>query len=127
MEKTKMNPNSDIVITTSDVFGRKVVCSMVTLESHRLKHPEPFSENDVIECVSNPDVVAMTGHLIPEHEDRLLYYKENHFDDAPKMMKTIVDYASDPGRVTSMFRTSRFTQDGAIVYTREGYLEEKLK
>ncbi|MBQ6491095.1 MAG: hypothetical protein IJI88_02350 [Atopobiaceae bacterium] len=122
-----MNPSNEIAITTSDVFGKKVVCTKATLERHRLKHQEPFSDDDIVECVSNPDIVAKTGHVIPEHKDRLLFYKESQFDDAPKMMKTVIDYEKEPGLVTSMFRTSRFTQDGAIVYTREGYLEEKLR
>lgn len=121
-----MANNRKIAISTSNMDGEEVICYQTTLDAHRAKHTEPFSDDDVVENVSRPDVVAKSGHEIPGHEDRLLYYKEKQFEDAPRMMKTVVDHSKTPAVITSMFRTSKFTQDGAIVYTRPGYLEEKL-
>ena len=121
-----MPNNKVIAISTSNMNGEEVICYQTTLDAHRLKHREPFSDDDVVESISDPDMVAHSGHDVPGHEDRYLYYKESQFEDAPKMMKTVVDHSKKPAIVTSMFRTSKFTNDGAIVYTRPGYLEEKL-
>ena len=122
-----MQIKGGIAISTTDVLGNDVICYQNTLDNHRLKHPEPFAEEDVLSCIEAPDVVAKTGHGELAHKKRLVYYKEKRFENAPSIMKTVIDHEHKPGVVTSMFRTSKFSRDGAIVYTREGYLEDKLK
>lgn len=121
-------PISDarVAFAATDPLGKRVVCYQSTLDAHRTKHREPFSEDDIIDGIESPDLIARSGHVINSHKERLVYYTENRFDDAPRIMKVVVDHRANPGVLTSAFRTSRFTQDGVIVYRREGYLEEKL-
>ena len=115
-----------IAFSATDPEGRAVIAYETTMATHRLKHPEPFSDEDVVSGIEEPDMIAESGHGELDHKDRLVYYKERAFDDAPPIMKVVVEHRVSPGIVTSAFRTSKFSKDGVIVYVREGYYEEKL-
>lgn len=120
-----MTNDREVAIGTTDVLGRDIVCFQTTFELHQLKHPEPFTENDIKLCLEDPDMIAKTGHTISGHKHREIYYRNKQFKNAPSIMKVIVDHQVVPGIVTSMFRTSKYTKDGVIVHIRKGYLEGK--
>lgn len=110
---------------TSPVTNDEVVAYESTLAAHRMKHVEPFTNEQIIRCIEEPDVVAMTGHAEEEHAERLLYYKNDQFTDGPPIMKAVVEHKETPGVLTSAFRTSRYSNDGSIVYMSSEY-EERL-
>lgn len=112
-----MSDKPKIALSATNPFGQKVIAYQSTLDSHRLKHPVPFSDDDIIDCISDPTIVAKSGHTELENKQRLVYYKDGAFNDGgPAIMKTVVEHSKDPGEVTSAFRTSKRSKDGAIVY-----------
>ena len=111
-----------ISISATDPLGRAVVVYQSTLDAHRSKHQEPFSDKDVYECVSSPTIIAKSGHAELTHKDRYVYYKDDVFiDGGPRIMKTVVEHGEKPGVLTSAFRTSKRSADGAIVYMDEDF------
>ena len=114
----------EIAFSTTDYKDRSVIAYESTLEAHRIKHQEPFTNEDIIECLEDPDLVARTGHDELSHKRRLLYYRRKRWEDnGPDMMKTIVEHKSEPGVVTSSFRTSRVSKDGTIEYISQRYID----
>lgn len=100
----------------SPVTSSRVIVYQSTLDAHRQKHPEPFTDKELITCIEDPDLVARTGHPDPEHANRLIYYKTMSWQSGPHMMKAVVEHGENPGILTSAFRTSNYSGDGAIVY-----------
>ena len=122
-------PNSrQVAISATDPLGLDMVAYQRTMDAHRLKHPEPFTDVDVVEGYEDPDMIALSGHEIPSHRMRYVYYRKKDWEDeGPEMMKLVVDHGSKPGVLVSAFRTSKYTQDGAIVHIREGYFKERMR
>ena len=112
-----------VALSATDPLGHRVVCYESTLAAHREKHTEPFSDADIIDCIEAPDIIAKTGHEIAGHKARLVYYKDREDFDDPRTMKTIVEHKGSPGVVTSMFRTSKRTNDGPVQYISPDCLE----
>lgn len=112
-----MSDKPKIALSATNPFGQKVVAYQSTLDAHRLKHTVPFSDEDISACISKPTMIARSGHLNPDHKQRFVYYKDGMFSDGgPATMKTVVEHSKKPGVLTSAFRTSKRSQDGAIVY-----------
>lgn len=116
-----------IAFSATNPFGDKVVAFQQTLDQHRLKHQEPFSDEEIIDCIESPHIIAETGHEELKHKKRMLYYKDKNWDDGgPDMMKVIAEHGKDPAVLTSAFRTSKFTNDGQIVYIDKDYYGGRL-
>lgn len=108
---------NEVALTAfSPATSDDVVVYRSTLEAHRMKHPEPFADSELVECIEDPDIVAETGHSEPEHAKRLIYYKRMPWESGPPIMKAVVEHGKSAGVLTSAFRTSRYSSDGAIVY-----------
>lgn len=122
-------PNSrEVAITATDPLGNEMVAYQSTMDSHRLKHPKPFADVEVVECYEDPDLIARSGHIEPEHSMRYIYYRRMAWDDSgPDTMKLVVDHKVKPGVLASAFRTSKYSKDGAIVYIRKDCFEESAQ
>ena len=121
---------SEYAFSAMDPLGNEVVCYQSTMDMHRLKHPEPFSNDDIIGAIENPDMIGKTGHVEPNHSQRLVYYRDKSNDwpkGMPRYMKVVADHGSKPGKVTSMSATSKPTHDGGIVYIRPDLFGGKAK
>ncbi|WP_302962678.1 hypothetical protein [uncultured Adlercreutzia sp.] len=105
-----------VLTASSPVTSSTVVVYESTLTAHRLKHPQPFTDGELIQCIEDPDIVAKTGHEEEEHAKRLVYYKHMPWEQGPPIMKAVVEHGEDPGVLTSAFRTSKYSSDGAIVH-----------
>ena len=114
---------SKVAITATSPLGDTVVAYQTTLDLHRIKHQEPFTDDEIVSCIADPDMIAKTGHTIEEHKCRLVYYRDMGWVDGPPMMKVVAEHRKTPGVLTSAFRTSKRTNDGTIVYLRPGYIE----
>ena len=123
-----MAKGREIAFSAFSKLGGEVVAHQQTMDYHRIIHPEPFSDDDVIDCIEAPHLVARTGHDDPDHKDRALYYKNRNWNDGgPNMMKVVVEHGENPGVLTSAFRTDRFTQDGTLLYIDPKYYGGKLR
>lgn len=112
-----MPGNGKVAFSATDPSGRKVIAYQSTLDSHRMKHQEPFTDEDIVSCIESPTMIAKSGHVEKGHESRYVYYKDGAFEDGgPTTMKTVVEHSKQPGVLTSAFRTSKRSADGAIVY-----------
>ena len=123
-----MNEGREISFSATDPLKRKVIAYKQTMDWHRIKHREPFSDDDVIDCIEKPHLIGHTGHDTLSHKDRFVYYKRKGWgDDGPDMMKLVVEHGEEPGVLTSAFRTDRFTKDGVIEYYDKAYYKGGLK
>lgn len=113
-----MAGKGEIAFSATDPLGNEVIAYRSTLDAHRLKHQEPFSDEDIAGCIASPTIIAKSGHRVTSHKDRLVYYKDDAFigKEGPPIMKAVVDHSPEPGVLTSAFRTSKRTADGAIVW-----------
>ncbi len=117
---------SKVALTATSPLGDVVIAYQSTLDAHRAKHREPFTDEEIVGCIEDPDMIAKSGHETESHKMRLVYYKDMDWPEGPPTMKAIVEHRETPGVLTSAFRTSKRSKDGTIVYLKPGYIEGRM-
>jgi hypothetical protein len=101
--------------------GREFVVYHSTVQSRAQKHVDKsaMTMDEIIECVTNPDLVAKTSHTGAESMRNLYYKYGKPVAGAPPILRVVADHKDEPSPIVSWHRTSRTGGYSEIVYVEK--------